>query len=71
MLKTLEGTAKLQQNLISSSKTKSIQTFLPSVKKALKPVKDQLNPDKTNASYLLGVDGLVTMAMVHLSRKQL
>ena len=69
VLKTLEGTAKLQQNLISSSlKQNLFKPFLPSVKKALKPVKDQLNPDKTNASYLLGVDGLVTIG--HGSSKQ-
>ena len=69
VLKTLEGTAKLQQNLISASlKQNLFKPFLPSVKKALKPVKDQLNPDKTNASYLLGVDGLVTIG--HGSSKQ-
>ena len=31
------------------------------VKKALKPVKDRLNPDKSGASYLLGVNGVVTI----------
>ena len=42
--------------------------MLPIVKNAFKPVKDKLNPDKTNASYLLGVDGLVTIG--HGSSKQ-
>jgi fatty acid/phospholipid biosynthesis enzyme len=27
----------------------------------MKPAKDKLDPDKTNASYLLGVNGLVTI----------
>ena len=32
------------------------------VNKALKPVKDRLDPDKTNGAYLLGVNGVVTIA---------
>ena len=32
------------------------------VNKALKPVKDRLDPDKTNGAYLLGVNGIVTIA---------
>ena len=69
VLKTLEGTAKLQQKLISDSLSKNLfKPLLPIVKNAFKPVKDKLNPDKTNASYLLGVDGLVTIG--HGSSKQ-
>ncbi len=62
VLKTLEGTARLQQKLISDSLKKNLfKPLLPLVKNAFKPVKDKLNPDKTNASYLLGVGGLVTI----------
>ena len=69
VLKTLEGTARLQQKLISDSLKKNLfKPLLPIVKNAFEPVKDKLNPDKTNASYLLGVDGLVTIG--HGSSKQ-
>ena len=69
VLKTLEGTARLQQKLISDSLRKNLfKPLLPLVKKAFEPVKDKLDPDKTNASYLLGVDGLVTIG--HGSSKQ-
>tara|TARA_B100000900_G_scaffold213734_1_gene181056 strand:- start:696 stop:1667 length:972 start_codon:yes stop_codon:yes gene_type:complete len=69
VLKTLEGTARLQQKLISDSLKKNLfKPLLPIVKNALEPVKNKLNPDKTNASYLLGVDGLVTIG--HGSSKQ-
>tara|TARA_B100001113_G_scaffold240916_1_gene198119 strand:+ start:389 stop:1360 length:972 start_codon:yes stop_codon:yes gene_type:complete len=69
VLKTLEGTARLQQKLISDSLKKNLfKPLLPMVKNALEPVKNKLNPDKTNASYLLGVDGLVTIG--HGSSKQ-
>ena len=62
VLKTLEGTAKLQQNLISSALLDNLfKPLLIPVKKALKPVRDQLNPDKSGASYLLGVNGVVTI----------
>ena len=62
VLKTLEGTAKLQQNLISSALLDNLfKPLLIPVKKALQPVKDQLNPDKSGASYLLGVNGVVTI----------
>ena len=62
VLKTLDGTAKLQQNLISSALLDNLfKPLLIPVKKALQPVKDQLNPDKSGASYLLGVNGVVTI----------
>tara|TARA_B100002019_G_C21253685_1_gene592633 strand:- start:1254 stop:2219 length:966 start_codon:yes stop_codon:yes gene_type:complete len=62
VLKTMEGTAKLQSTLIKDSLENNLfKPFLIPVKKALQPAKDLLNPDKTNASYLLGVNGLVTI----------
>ncbi|MEC7925990.1 MAG: phosphate acyltransferase PlsX [Actinomycetota bacterium] len=62
VLKTMEGTAKLQQILLTNSlKQKLFKPLLIPVKNAMKPAKDKLNPDKTNASYLLGVNGLVTI----------
>ena len=62
VLKTMEGTAKLQLDLISKSlKENLFKPVLPAVKKALQPAMDTLNPDKTNASYLLGVNGVVTI----------
>ncbi len=62
VLKTMEGTAKLQQILLSKSlKENLFKPLLIPVKNAMKPAKDKLNPDKTNASYLLGVNGLVTI----------
>ena len=62
VLKTMEGTAKLQNALLSDSlKNKLFKPLLIPVKKAMKPAKDKLDPDKTNASYLLGVNGLVTI----------
>ena len=62
VLKTMEGTAKLQSKLISKSlKDNLFKPLLPAVKKAFQPAKDILNPDKTNASYLLGVNGVVTI----------
>ena len=62
VLKTMEGTAKLQQELLSNAlKDNLLKPFLIPVKNAMKPAKDKLNPDKTNASYLLGVKGLVTI----------
>ena len=62
VLKTMEGTAKLQQKLLSEAlKENLFKPFLLTVKKAMEPAKDKLNPDKTNASYLLGVKGLVTI----------
>jgi glycerol-3-phosphate acyltransferase PlsX len=62
VLKTMEGTAKLQQKLIANAlKDKLFKPLLIPVKNAMKPAKDKLDPDKTNASYLLGVNGLVTI----------
>jgi len=62
VLKTMEGTAKLQQKLISDALRDNLfNPLLIPVKKAMKPAGDKLNPDKTNASYLLGVNGLVTI----------
>lgn len=62
VLKTMEGTAKLQEILITNAlKEKLFKPLLSPVKNAMKPAKDKLNPDKTNASYLLGVNGLVTI----------
>ena len=48
-------------NLSKSLKDNLFKPLLLPVKKAMEPVKDKLNPDKTNASYLLGVKGLVTI----------
>ena len=60
VLKTLQGVAKLQMNLISESLKKNLfKPLLNPVKKALSPVKKLLNPNSTNGSYLLGVNGLV------------
>ena len=53
VLKTLQGVAKLQQDLISKSLKENL--FKP----LLVPVKSMLNPNSTNGSYLLGVNGLV------------
>ena len=57
----MEGTAKLQSNLFKEALKDNLLPLLIPVKKALKPVGDLLNPDKTNASYLLGVNGVVTI----------
>ena len=58
----MEGTAKLQQKLLSNAlKDNLFKPLLIPVKNAMKPAGDKLNPDKTNASYLLGVNGLVTI----------
>ena len=62
VLKTMEGTAKLQQKLLANAlKDKLFKPLLIPVKNAMKPAKDKLDPNKTNASYLLGVNGLVTI----------
>tara|TARA_B100000902_G_scaffold4893_1_gene6286 strand:+ start:34173 stop:35144 length:972 start_codon:yes stop_codon:yes gene_type:complete len=62
VLKTMEGTARLQQKMIKTSLVKNLfKPLLPSVSKALQPVKDRLDPDKTNGAYLLGVNGVVTI----------
>ena len=63
VLKTMEGTAKLQQKMIKKSFLENLfKPMLWPVNKALKPVKDRLDPDKTNGAYLLGVNGIVTIA---------
>ena len=63
VLKTMEGTAKLQQKMIKKSFVENLfKPMLLPVNKALKPVKDRLDPDKTNGAYLLGVNGIVTIA---------
>ena len=63
VLKTMEGTAKLQQKMIKKSFLENLfKPMLLPVNKALKPVKDRLDPDKTNGAYLLGVKGIVTIA---------
>ena len=63
VLKTMEGTAKLQQKMIKKSFLENLfKPMLLPVNKALKPVKDRLDPDKTNGAYLLGVNGIVTIA---------
>ena len=60
VLKTLQGVAKLQQDLISKSlKENLFKPLLVTVKNAISPVKSMLNPNSTNGSYLLGVNGLV------------
>ena len=59
----MEGTARLQQNMIKKSFIENLfKPLLLPVNKALKPVKDRLDPDKTNGAYLLGVNGVVTIA---------
>ena len=63
VLKTMEGTARLQQKMIKESFLENLfKPLLLPVNKALKPVKDRLDPDKTNGAYLLGVNGIVTIA---------
>ena len=63
VLKTMEGTAKLQQSMIKKSlKGNLFKPLLLPVNKALQPVRDRLDPDKTNGAYLLGVNGIVTIA---------
>ena len=63
VLKTMEGTAKLQQQMIKKAFLENLlKPMLLPVNKALKPVKDRLDPDKTNGAYLLGVNGIVTIA---------
>jgi glycerol-3-phosphate acyltransferase PlsX len=63
VLKTREGTARLQQKMIKKSFIDNLfKPLLLPVNKALKPVKDRLDPDKTNGAYLLGVNGVVTIA---------
>ena len=63
VLKTMEGTARLQQKMIKKSFIENLfKPLLLPVNKALKPVKDRLDPDKTNGAYLLGVNGVVTIA---------
>ena len=60
VLKTLQGVAKLQQDLISKSlKENLFKPLLIPVKNAISTVKSMLNPNSTNGSYLLGVNGLV------------
>ena len=47
-------------NLIAESLKKNLfKPLLKPVKNALSPVKKLLNPNSTNGSYLLGVNGLV------------
>tara|TARA_B100000902_G_C27305365_1_gene915127 strand:- start:1944 stop:2915 length:972 start_codon:yes stop_codon:yes gene_type:complete len=63
VLKTMEGTARLQQKMIKKAFIDNLfKPLLLPVNKALKPVKDRLDPDKTNGAYLLGVNGVVTIA---------
>ena len=60
VLKTLQGVAKLSMNLVSESLKKNLfKPLLKPVKNALSPVNKLLNPNSTNGSYLLGVNGLV------------
>ena len=64
VLKTLQGVAKLQMNLIAESLKKNLfKPLLKPVKNALSPVKKLLNPNSTNGSYLLGVNGL---SLIHI-----
>ena len=63
VLKTMEGTAKLQQKMIKKSFLENLfKPMLLPVNKALKPVKDRLDPDKTNGAYLLGVN----LSLIHI-----
>ena len=60
VLKTLQGVAKLQHDLNSKSlKENLLKPLLVPVNNAISPVKSMLNPNSTNGSYLLGVNGLV------------
>ena len=63
ILKTMEGTAGLQQNLISEALDKKLfKPFHYLVNNAMRTVKDRFNPDVQNGAFLLGVNGAVTIA---------
>ena len=59
----MEGTAGLQQSLISEALDKKL--FKPLhylVNNAMRTVEDRFNPDVQNGAFLLGVNGTVTIA---------
>ena len=63
ILKSMEGTAGLQEILISEALDKKL--FKPVhylVNNAMKTVKDKFNPEIQNGAFLLGVNGPVTIA---------
>ena len=63
ILKSMEGTAGLQQKMMSDSLDKKL--FKPIsylVKNSMKSVQDKFNPDVQNGAFLLGVNGTVTIA---------
>ena len=63
ILKSMEGTAKLQQELIRDSLDRRlIKPVSYIVNKSLKSVNDRFNPDVQNGAFLLGVNGPVTIA---------
>ena len=59
--KELKTELSLLEEELNALESDVSKLFLP-VNKALKPVKDRLDPDKTNGAYLLGVNGVVTIA---------
>ena len=63
ILKAMEGTAGLQEILISEALDKKL--FKPVhylINNAMRTVKDKFNPDVQNGAFLLGVNGPVTIA---------
>ncbi len=63
ILKSMEGTAKLQQELIRDSLDRRlIKPVSYIVNRSLKSVNDRFNPDVQNGAFLLGVNGPVTIA---------
>lgn len=63
ILKTMEGTAGLQQVMITDALDKKLlKPFHYLVNSAMRGVKDRFNPDEQNGAFLLGVNGPVTIA---------
>ena len=63
ILKSMEGTARLQQELIHDSLDRRlIKPVSYIVNRSLKSVNDRFNPDVQNGAFLLGVNGPVTIA---------
>ena len=63
ILKSMEGTARLQQELIRDSLDRRlIKPVSYIVNRSLKSVNDRFNPDVQNGAFLLGVNGPVTIA---------
>ena len=63
ILKSMEGTARLQQKLIRDAlDTKIAKPISYIFNRKLKSVNDRFNPDVQNGAFLLGVNGPVTIA---------